>query len=119
VSIAKGDYAVAIALIQGAPLPDLFAPAGSEPKETLNRALYLDAIQRLDKSSEDEVAVKELVKIEPGSHFFALAQTLIVEHSKPSPITVSGQVSEEEHLSEREQKTVKIKLPERPSYENE
>ncbi len=119
VSIAKGDYRVAIALIEGAPLPDLFAPAGSEPKEILDRALYLDAIQRLDIKSEDEDAIKELVKIEPGSHFFALAQSLVSEHSKPSPITVSGQVSTEEHLSEKERQVPKIKLPEQPHYENE
>jgi hypothetical protein len=118
-SIAKGNYPVAIALIEGAPLPNLLAPPGSESKEVLNQALYLDAIQRLDKSSDDEDAVKELVKIEPGSHFFALAQTLIAEHSRPSSMTVSGQVSAEEHLSEKDQKTVKIKLPEQPRYENE
>lgn len=119
VSIAKGDYRVAIALIQGAPLPDLFAPPGSEPRETLDRALYLDAIQRLDVSAEDLDAISELARIEPGSHFFALAQTIVAEHSKPSPIQVSGQVSKEEHLSDKDQKTPKIKLPEQPHYENE
>jgi hypothetical protein len=130
-SIAKGNYKAAITLLECAPLPDLFAPPGSEPKEILDRALYLDAIQKLDTSAEaaeaipetvpdaTKEAIKELEKIEPGSRFFELAQVIINEHFKPAPMTVSGQITQEEHLSEKELKARSRQLPALQRYNDE
>jgi hypothetical protein len=119
VAVAKGDYKIAIGLIDGAPFPDLFAPPGSEPREILDQALYRDAIQALDRYYDDQEAIRELGKIEPGSKFFALAQTIIDEHFKPAPITVAGEVVKVEHLTEKEREARSKQLPEQPRYEDE
>ncbi len=87
-SITQRNYQAAIALLDGAPFPDLFSPPGSEPKELLNQALYLDALAKLNAYSEDPDALKELEKIDASSRFFELAQEILKEHFKPSAIQV-------------------------------
>jgi len=72
-SITQRNYQAAIALLEGSPFPDLFSPPGSEPRELLNQALYLDAMEKLDAYSEDSDAIKELEKIDASSRFFELA----------------------------------------------
>lgn len=101
-SITKGNFAAAIAILEGTPLPNVFAPPGSEPKELLEQALYLDAMEKLNAYSEDQTALKELEKIQPGSAFFDLAQTILKEHFTPSAVTLEGGTMQEEHISSEE-----------------
>jgi hypothetical protein len=89
-SITQRKYEAAIALLEGAPFPDLFSPPGSEPRELLNQALYLDAMEKLDAYSEDPAAIKELEKIDASSRFFELAQEILKEHFKPSSIQLQA-----------------------------
>lgn len=84
-SITKGNFQAAIAILEGTPFPSVFAPPGSEPKELLDQALYLDAMEKLSAYSEDQAALKELEHIEPGSAFFELAQTILKEHFNRPP----------------------------------
>ena len=85
-SINQRNYQAAIALLEGAPFPDLFSPPGSEPRELLNQALYLDAMAKLNAYSEDPVALKELEKIDASSRFFELSQEILKEHFKPAAV---------------------------------
>ena len=89
-SIIQRNYPAAIVLLEGAPFPDLFSPPGSEPKELLNQALYLDAMEKLNASSEDQTALKELEKIDASSGFFELAQETLKAHFKPSAVQLQG-----------------------------
>jgi hypothetical protein len=97
-SITQRNYQAAIALLEGAPFPDLFSPPGSEPRELLNQALYLDAMEKLDAYSEDSAAIKELEKIDASSRFFELAQEILKEHFKPSSIQLQGGAAEAEKV---------------------
>ena len=85
-SINQRNYQAAIALLEGAPFPALFSPPGSEPKELLNQALYLDAMAKLNANNEDSIALKELEKIDASSRFFELSQEILKEHFKPSAV---------------------------------
>jgi hypothetical protein len=93
-SITQRNYQAAIALLEGAPFPDLFSPPGSEPRELLNQALYLDAMEKLDAYSEDPDAIKELGRIDASSRFFELAQEILKEHFKPSSIQLQAGAEE-------------------------
>jgi hypothetical protein len=115
-SITKSDFKAAIAILQGAPLPDLFAPPGSEPKELLDQALYLDAMQKLNADSQGASALKELEQIEPGSAFFALAQTILKEHYQPATIILQGGALKEEKITEEESRARQSEIP--PVEEN-
>ena len=95
-SITQRNYQAAIALLEGAPFPDLFSPPGSEPKELLNQALYLDAMEKLDAYSEDPTAIKELEKIDASSRFFELAQEILKEHFKPSSVQLQAGATQTE-----------------------
>ncbi len=89
-SIIQRNYPAAITLLEGAPFPDLFTPPGSEPRELLNQALYLDAMEKLNVYSEDPIALKELEKIDASSGFFELAQETLKAHFKPSAVQLQG-----------------------------
>jgi hypothetical protein len=89
-SIIQRNYPAAISLLEGAPFPDLFSAPGSEPKELLNQALYLDAMEKLNAYSEDAIALKELEKIDASSGFFELAQETLKAHFKPSAVQIQG-----------------------------
>jgi hypothetical protein len=90
-SIIQRNYPAAIVLLEGAPFPDLFSPPGSEPRELLNQAFYLDAMERLNSYSEDPVALKELEKIDASSGFFELAQETLKAHFKPSAVQLQSE----------------------------
>ena len=92
-SITQRNYQAAIGLLEGAPFPDLFSPPGSEPRELLNQALYLDAMARLNAYSEDTTALKELEKIDASSRFFELSQEILKEHFKPSAVQMQEQTN--------------------------
>lgn len=98
-SITQRNYQAAIALLEGAPFPDLFSPPGSEPKELLNQALYLDAMEKLDAYSEDPTALKELEKIDASSRFFELAQEILKEHFKPSSVQLQAGATQTEMVA--------------------
>jgi len=97
-SIIKNNYKAAIAILKGTPLPSVFEPPGSEPRELLDKAYYLDAMEKLSAYSEDQAALKELESIEAGSPFFDLAQTILKEHFKPSAITLQGGAQHDEQI---------------------
>jgi hypothetical protein len=83
-SINQQNYHAAIVLLKGTPLPGFFNIAGSEDSvELLNRALYLDAISKLEINREDQSALDELQQIRPGSGYFELAQDLLRDNSPP------------------------------------
>jgi hypothetical protein len=89
-SLQRNDYAAAVALLDGMPLPQYFLAAGSESRDLFDKALYWDARERLEKNPSDKTAINELDKIMPGSSFFDSSQEMLTEHFKPSSITLSG-----------------------------
>ena len=99
-SLKRNDYAAAVALLNG--MPDNFFAAGSDSKELLDRALYLDAMQKLTTNPEDKVAVRELDRIMPGSQFFDSSQEVLTEHFKPASITLSCGTSKVDEISQAE-----------------
>lgn len=94
-SINQHDYRAAIALLRGSPLPGWFSFTGAAPDadELLNRALYLDSMERLEINNDDNEAISQLSKIQPGSHYFLLAQDTLRAHYKPSSRQLSGEAS--------------------------
>jgi len=101
-SIARGNFQAAIVVLEGVPLPDLFAPPSSRPRELLDQALYMDAMQKFNVNTEDPTALTELERIEPGSSFFEVAQTILKEQFKPSAVTLQTGTVLEEHISAKE-----------------
>lgn len=74
-SIMQGNYKAAIQILRGAPIPDVFGGSGSENSdELLNKALFLDAMEKLDNNRADQTALQELGKITPGSRFYDMAR---------------------------------------------
>jgi len=114
-SLIRGNFKAAIAILKGTPLPSVFEPPGSEPKELLDKAYYLDAMEKLNAYSEDQTALKELESIEPGSPFFDLAQIILKEHFKPSSITLQGGASQDEQVSPEQATESKSEIPQPPS----
>lgn len=94
-SINQHNYRAAIALLRGSPLPGWFSFTGAAPDadELLNRALYLDSMERLELNDADNEAIIQLSKIQPGSHYFLLAQDTLRTHYKPSSRQLSGEAS--------------------------
>ena len=90
-SINQQNYRAAIALLKGTPLPGFFNISGSEDSiELLNRALYLDAISKLEINRDDASALEELQQIRPGSGYFELAQDLLRDNSPPPKMQLEG-----------------------------
>jgi hypothetical protein len=101
-SLQRNDYAAAVALLDGMPLPQYFMAAGSESRDLFDKALYWDAKQRLEKNTNDKTAITELDKIMPGSSFFDSSQETLTEHFKPAPITLSCGTSKVDQVSQAE-----------------
>lgn len=114
-SLIKGNFKAAIAILKGTPLPSVFEPPGSEPRELLDKAYYLDAMEKLNAYSEDQSALKELESIEPGSPFFDLAQVILKEHFKPSAITLQGGASQDEQITPEQAAQNKSEIPQPPA----
>ncbi|MBN9395656.1 MAG: hypothetical protein J0H83_10465 [Candidatus Melainabacteria bacterium] len=77
-SIIQGNYKAAIGILRSSPIPEILGGIGSdEGDDLLNKALYLDALEKLDANAEDPTALQELTKISPHSRFYDSAQTLI------------------------------------------
>lgn len=112
-SINQQNYKAAIALLKGTPLPGFFNIAGSEDtQELLNRALYLDAISKLELNREDPDALQELEQIRPGSGYFELAQDLLRDNTRPSKLQLEGGASHDADPNDPEIKEQKPILPE-------
>ncbi|MBC7999604.1 MAG: hypothetical protein IAF58_16755 [Leptolyngbya sp.] len=111
-SINQHNYPAAIAILKGTPLPGIFNVAGAEDSvELLNRALYLDAIDKLEANREDPKALQELGQIRPGSGYFELAQDLLRDNTRPSDLQLEGEASHDADPSDPEIKVVKPILP--------
>ncbi|MBY0358744.1 MAG: hypothetical protein K2W82_12140 [Candidatus Obscuribacterales bacterium] len=78
-SINQENYPGAIAILRGAPLPEIFSMTGSETEELLSKALYLDAITKLESDPDSTAALQELSEIRPGSKYYICAQKTIDE----------------------------------------
>jgi len=99
-SLKRNDYAAAVALLDG--IPQSFLSADTDSKDLFDRALYLDAMQKLTTNPEDKLAVRELDRIMPGSQFFESSQEVLTEHFKPSSITLTCGTSKVEQISQAE-----------------
>lgn len=111
-SINQQNYSAAIALLKGTPLPGFFNIAGSEDSvELLNRALYLDAISKLEINREDQSALDELQQIRPGSGYFELAQDLLRDNSPPPKLQLEGGTTHDADPSDPEIKEEKPIVP--------
>lgn len=111
-SINQQNYHAAIALLKGTPLPGFFNIAGSEDtQELLNRALYLDAISKLEINRDDASAIKELEQITSGSGYFELAQDLLRDNTPPSKLHLEGGASHEAAPTDPEIKENKPIIP--------
>lgn len=88
-SINKTNYEAAIALLRGAPLPQVFAMPGSDTEELLSQALYLDSLEKT-KIGRRDLAMEQLRLIKPGSKFFAGAQHLISDNTEPAEVLLEG-----------------------------
>lgn len=114
-SIMQRNYRAAITVLRGAPLAGFFTMPGSDPSDLLNQALYLDAMERLDANGEDEGALKDLEKIQPGSRYFEIAQDILKEHFKPADRQLEGKA---EHTATPEE-AVAPKKPIMPPADND
>ncbi|MCC7531506.1 MAG: hypothetical protein IT342_23590 [Candidatus Melainabacteria bacterium] len=111
-SINQQNYHAAIVLLKGTPLPGFFNIAGSEDTlELLNRALYLDAISKLEINREDQSALDELQQIRPGSGYFELAQDLLRDNSPPPKLQLEGGATHDADPSDPEIKEEKPIMP--------
>jgi hypothetical protein len=110
--ITERHYKEAIVLLAGAPLPGWFAVEGESPEELLNQALYLDSMEKLDLDYNDQVAIKELEKIKPGSRFFELSNEVLAEHAPQSSTTLQGTAEHQATPSEIRSNENKPILPE-------
>ncbi len=111
-SINQQNYRAAIALLRGTPLPGFFNIAGSEDSvELLNRALYLDAITKLEINRDDAGAIEELQQIRPGSGYFELAQDLLRDNSPPPKLQLEGGASHDADPNDPEVKEDKPIVP--------
>jgi len=111
-SINQQNYRAAIALLKGTPLPGFFNIAGSEDSvELLNRALYLDAISKLEINRDDSSALEELQQIRPGSGYFELAQDLLRDNSPPPKMQLEGGAIHDADPSDPEIKESKPIVP--------
>jgi hypothetical protein len=92
--LIKHDYKSTIALLSDPPLPlGISGSLGYDPKETLNEALYKDAMGKIELRRNVPVAVRELQRISPDSSFFYNAQRAINDQTTPSGTFLEGRTS--------------------------
>lgn len=89
-AISEQKYKAAIAILKGAPFPQIFSRPGSDTEEMLSKATYLDAMDRLESENDVEGAVKQLAEIKAGSKYFNLAQEAINENTEPATMMLQG-----------------------------
>lgn len=94
-SILQQNFQAAISLLQGSRLPGVFG-LNSEAEELLAKALYLDAIEKIETGTDPDGALKELEQIRPGSSYFVPAQSILSENFTPSTTTLQGSAEEVE-----------------------
>jgi hypothetical protein len=98
-SILQQNFQAAISLLQGSRLPGVFG-LNSEAEELLAKALYLDAIEKIETGTDPDGALKELEQIRPGSSYFIPAQSILSENFTPSTTTLQGSAEEIENNPE-------------------
>lgn len=96
-SITQGNYKAAINILKRNPVPEFFSGSGTAddaPQELLNRALYLDAMDKLDNDKNDQSALKQLEQITPGSQYFNVAQEILKARTPASSLQLEGGASQ-------------------------
>jgi|GEM_PF-1461830 len=96
-SITQGNYKAAINILKRNPVPEFFSGSGNAddaPQELLNRALYLDAMDKLDNDKNDQSALKQLEQITPGSQYFNVAQEILKARTPASSLQLEGGASQ-------------------------
>ncbi len=81
-NINQHNYKAAINILKGVPIIDFFTVPGTDMEDLYNKALYFDAIEKLDDEKDNNEAIKELQKIKPGSRFYNLSQLALKEYIK-------------------------------------
>ncbi len=81
-NINQHNYKAAISILKGVPTFDFFTVPGTDMEDLYNKALYFDAIEKLDDEKDNSEAIKELQKIKPGSRFYNLSQLALKEYLK-------------------------------------
>jgi hypothetical protein len=95
--LEDGQYQAAITLLKGNPIPSFINLGGDrddDPDELLARALYLDAMQKMD-NDDVKGGMAELSQIRAGTHEFDTAQQILNDNFVPSSTQLSGGIVEE------------------------
>lgn len=93
-SIEEGNYQAAIALLKGNPVPSFINLGGDrddDPDELLARALYMDAMKKMD-NNDIKGGLAQLMQIRSGTHEFATAQKILEDNFEPSSTQLTGGV---------------------------
>lgn len=93
-AINQQNYQAAIAILRASPMPKIFNLPGSDNEELLSKALYLDAMDKLDGEGNTGGALQELQMIRPGSAYFVLAQKIIGDNTTPADLMLEGQTEQ-------------------------
>ncbi|MCA9801164.1 MAG: hypothetical protein KC777_04220 [Cyanobacteria bacterium HKST-UBA02] len=112
-SITQGNYKAAINILKRNPVPEFFSGSGTAddaPQELLNRALYLDAMDKLDNDKNDQSALKQLEQITPGSQYFNVAQEILKARTPASSLQLEGGASQYTRQQESVQTPANEKL---------
>lgn len=89
-AISEQKYKAAIAILKGAPFPQIFSKPGSDTEEMLSKATYLDAMDRLESENDIKGAIDQLNEIKAGSKYFSLAQEAINDNTEPATMMLQG-----------------------------
>ena len=101
--INECNYTAAIHLLKGNPLPRFINVAGGrdeDPDELLARALYLDAMRKMD-SNDVKGGLAELQQIRAGTEQFETAQQILLDNFQPSSTQLTGGVVVNDEVASR------------------
>jgi hypothetical protein len=91
--IIQGNYKAAIGLLKNNPMPTFISVMDSrdeDPDQQLSRALYLDAMHKINDESDLKGALLEMQQIRAGTQEFNQAQKMLLENFEPSNTTLTG-----------------------------
>ena len=89
-AISEQKYRAAMEILKSAPFPQIFSKPGSDTEEMLSKAIYLDAMDRLETDANHAGALKQLSEIKAGSKYFHLAQEAINANTVVAPALLQG-----------------------------
>lgn len=98
--MTEGDYRAAIGMLKGNPFITSFNVSGDGAEELLNQALYMDAMQRLERDGDINGALAQLQQVKAGSHYFTLAQEILTDNFTPSETQLQGGVETQQALEQ-------------------